>query len=96
MAIPVVSALLFWFVDAYYLMLERAFRKLYDEVAAADNDDINFKMDIGSKGVKVSDWIRTLWRPILILFYGTTLIALAILILALNNIEVGVTIRHGS
>jgi hypothetical protein len=32
MAIPVVATLLFWAVDAYYLMLERAFRSLYDDV----------------------------------------------------------------
>lgn len=95
MAIPIVATLLFWFVDAYYLMLERAFRNLYDDVRAKDEDDIDFKMAI-SKGASFADWFRTLWRPVLVLFYGATLIALVILIFALNSFSVEVTIRHGA
>jgi hypothetical protein len=96
MAIPIVATLLFWFVDAYYLMLERAFRNLYDEVITKDENDIDFKMSIGDKGIKSADWFRTLWRPILVLFYGATLIALVLLILALNSIWLEITIHHGS
>ena len=96
MTIPIVATLLFWFVDAYYLMLERAFRKLYDEVIAKDEDNIDFKMNIGNKGIEFADWFKTLWRPILVLFYGITLVALVILVLALNGIWLGITIHHGS
>jgi uncharacterized membrane protein SpoIIM required for sporulation len=96
MSIPIVATLLFWFIDAYYLMLERAFRNLYDDVVSTDEDDIDFKMKISEKGVKFADWLRTLWRPVLALFYGATLIALIILILALNSIWLEITIHHGS
>lgn len=96
MTIPIVATLLFWFVDAYYLMLERAFRNLYEEVRTKDEDDVDFEMSIGEKGVKFADWFRTLWRPVLVLFYGATLVALIILILALNNFTVEVTIKHGT
>jgi hypothetical protein len=96
MAIPIVATLLFWFVDAYYLMLERAFRKLYEAVVATDEDDIDFSMDIADRGIGFTDWFRTLWRPVMVLFYGFTLIALVILIFALNSFSVEVTIRHGS
>lgn len=84
MTIPIVATLLFWFVDAYYLMLERAFRNLYDEVTRKAEVDIDFKMNIANRGIKFNDWFKTLWRPILVLFYGATLIALIILMLALR------------
>ncbi len=96
MAIPITATLLFWFVDAYYLMLERAFRNLYDEVISKDENDIDFKMSIGDKGIGFTDWFRMLWRPILALFYGATLIALVVLILALNSIWLEIAIHHGS
>jgi hypothetical protein len=96
MSIPIVATLLFWFVDAYYLMLERAFRNLYDEITVKDEEDIDFKMNIGSRGIKFGNWFRTLWAPILVLFYGATLIALIVLVFALNSIWVEITIHHGS
>lgn len=96
MTIPIVATLLFWFVDAYYLMLERAFRNLYNDVSAKDEDNVDFNMSIADNGIAFADWFRTLWRPILVMFYGITLLALAILILALNNIWLEITINHGS
>lgn len=96
MTIPVVATLLFWFVDAYYLMLERAFRGLYGDVAAKSEDEIDFKMTVNSSDVTFTSWFRTLWRPILVMFYGITLLALSILIFALNDIQIEVIINHGS
>lgn len=96
MAIPIVATLLFWFVDAYYLMLERAFRRLYTDVCKKDEDTIDFNMSIASKGIEFSDWFKTLWRPILVMFYGITLVALTVLVLALNNIWLEISINHGS
>ena len=96
MTIPIVATLLFWYVDAYYLMLERAFRNLYDEVTGKTETDIDFKMNIANRGIDFGDWFKTLWRPILVLFYGATLIALIILMLALNSIWLEITIHNGS
>ena len=37
------AILIFWFIDAYYLMLEQAYRKLYDKVAEMDAEKIDYK-----------------------------------------------------
>lgn len=96
LTIPIMATLLFWFVDAYYLMLERAFRRLYTDVCNKDEDAIDFSMSIADKGIAFTDWLKTLCRPILVMFYGITLLALTILILALNNIWLEISINHGT
>ena len=37
--------IVFWFIDTYYLMLERKFRCLYDDVRIKDEKDIDFSMN---------------------------------------------------
>lgn len=96
MTIPIMATLLFWFVDAYYLMLERAFRTLYRKTINNDSEIMDYDMDVSSFGVKFVDWWKTLWRPILFVFYVSVLIMLAILSLSLSNIGVEVILRHGS
>lgn len=41
--IPIV---IFWGLDAYYLQLERKFRRLYDKVRLMDENQIDFSMSI--------------------------------------------------
>lgn len=96
MTIPVVSTLLFWAVDAYYLMMERAFRKLYDEVAEMDTKTVDFKMNIVNKGIKFNDWFTTLKRSVLVLFYGTVFVMMIVLIFILNNFNLEVNITYGA
>lgn len=38
--------LFFWFLDAYFIKVERQYRKLYDEVRKVEDEKINFSMDI--------------------------------------------------
>lgn len=38
--------LFFWFLDAYFIKVERQHRKLYDEVRKVEDEKINFSMDI--------------------------------------------------
>ncbi len=45
----------FWLLDAYYLQLERKYRKLYDYVRALPEDDVDFSMDIRQAGVSVEE-----------------------------------------
>lgn len=40
--IPIVA---FWFLDSFYLQLERKYKALYKNVAAMDEDKIDFNMD---------------------------------------------------
>ena len=36
--------LMFWAIDAYYLMLERGYRKLYKQVAETSSEKIDYGM----------------------------------------------------
>lgn len=95
MTVPIVATILFWGVDAYYLMLERAFRNLYDDVAEKDESNVDFKMRVNNIGLRI--WLRTaLTRPILLVFYFTVLVTLIVLTLALNGVKIEVNFNHGA
>lgn len=68
LAIAIISTMMFWSLDGYYLWLERGFVKLHAEVAAKPETDIDFSMMI-DKTHAARRWFRTLWRPHLWLFY---------------------------
>lgn len=63
--------ILFWFHDAYYLSLERQFRRLYDEVRLSDIET-DFRM---TPKQKEGDFLIALFRPILKYTYGLIVIA---------------------
>lgn len=44
--VAIVPTLLFWYLDAYYLQLERKFRGLYDDVKDPEKSIPFFSMDI--------------------------------------------------
>lgn len=44
--IPVV---IFWALDAYYLLQERLYRNLYEKVCLLDNNEIDFSLKAGKK-----------------------------------------------
>ena len=95
MAVPIVATILFWGIDAYYLMLERAFRNVYNDVATKDEVDIDFQLK--PQGVGFHAWLKTAFtRPILWLFYLTVLIMLVALTLLLNGIGIEVKVNHGA
>lgn len=41
--VGIISTIIFWFLDAYYLLQERRFRGLYDDVAEISDKSINIK-----------------------------------------------------
>lgn len=43
--VTLMPLIVFWFMDTYYLMLERKFRCLYDDVRIKDEKDIDFSMN---------------------------------------------------
>lgn len=95
MIVPIVSTLLFWGVDAYYLMLERAFRDLYNTVASKPASTVDYSMR--PRGISASAWAKVLLgRPVLVLFYSTVLVMLVLLAFAINNYGLEVRIIHGS
>lgn len=95
MIVPIVSTILFWSVDAYYLMLERLYRDLYNTVAKKSPENIDY--DLKTQKPSISSWIKVVFgRPILFLFYGAVLIMLIILTLSINNIGIEVRLIHGA
>jgi hypothetical protein len=83
-AIALVSTLMFWGLDAYYLWLERRFIQLYAAVAATDEGEIDFLMSIDKKRPFMT-WFKTCWRPHLWVFYGGIVVVEAIGILVLEK-----------
>lgn len=68
--IALVSTLMFWALDGYYLWLERCFIALYQVVAARTESAINFSMQI-DKSRAFCKWFKTIRRPHLVVFYGS-------------------------
>jgi len=74
LVITLVSTVMFWALDGYYLWLERCFRKLYQEVANKDELSIDFSMEI-TKTKPVRKWLLTcVSRPHLWFFYGSIIV----------------------
>jgi hypothetical protein len=74
LVITLVSTIMFWALDGYYLWLERCFRKLYQKVARKDESEIDFVMEI-TKVHPVREWILTcMRRPHLWFFYGSIIV----------------------
>lgn len=74
----IVISLLFWYHDAYYLALERSYRKMYNRVRDIDNDKIDFDLALGEDD-KVS-LISGAFRPILVFSYGVVILGTVIVI----------------
>ena len=83
--------LMFWAIDAYYLMLERGYRKLYEQVAETSSEKIDYGMNIG-QFINFSAWLEALRRPVLLLFYGVILIIVVGIIIH-NNFDISLIIK---
>lgn len=73
LVIALVSTAMFWGLDGYYLWLERGFIDLHKRVAAKDEADIDFSMQI-DKTHAARKWFKTCWRYHLVLFYGIIIV----------------------
>lgn len=83
--------LIFWAIDAYYLMLERGYRKLYKQVAETSSEKVDYGMNIG-QFIKFSAWLEAFRRPVLLLFYGIVLIVVVGIIIN-NNFDISLLIK---
>lgn len=83
--------IIFWCIDAYYLMLERAYRKLYDKITKTDIEKIDYKMEI-KEFTGLSAWLNTFRRPVLLMFYGIILLTVICLIIG-NNFDISLAIK---
>lgn len=60
---------IFWFLDAYYLSLERRFVRLYDHARGLPELSVDFSMSPRRFGRR-SDWAVSVCSPTLLVFYG--------------------------
>ena len=61
---------MFWLLDAYFLRLERLFRKKYDEVRQTPPELVDFSMNISSEASQINSWLRSVLSQTLLVFYG--------------------------
>ena len=84
--IAIVPTILFCFLDAYYLSLEKSFRDLYNEIAAGTSTVKIFEIPIG-KNKSVLNTIKSILVSMTSLsvypFYGGIIIMMVILYFAL-------------
>jgi hypothetical protein len=73
LVLVLVSTVLFWGLDGYYLWLERCFISLHEKVAAQSEAQIDFSMR-PDKTNALSRWFKTCLRPHLWLFYGSIIL----------------------
>lgn len=73
LAVGLITTFMFWAMDAYYLWLERGFVNLHKLVATKNESDIDFSMQI-DKSRYAWRWLKTCFRPHLILFYGVIIV----------------------
>lgn len=75
---------IFWFLDGYFLAMERRFRSLYEHVRQLDDDNVDFSMNTEPyKTDPRNQWIRALFSRTLFPYYitlGLLMILLSIFI----------------
>lgn len=69
--------IMFWGHDAYYLLLERRYRNLYEKVVDTDVEQIDYSMEPLDNGEKV--WCVAL-APILKFSYGIVFVVLLVIL----------------
>ena len=68
----IVSSLLFWGLDGYYLWIEHRYVALYQKVAHTEPGEIEFSMAT-DRAHPASHWFAACRRPHLVFFYGLIL-----------------------
>ncbi len=87
------SIIVFWSIDAYYLMLERAYRSLYDDVVNSATRVTAYSMNI-KKYIGLRMWLRSLTRPVLLMFYGSILLVVLFVIFFNYRITINVEVTR--
>ena len=69
--IAYIPIIVFWGLDAYYLLQERLYRSLYEKIAATDEDNIDFSMKatISKFGNKKNNYFNCLTSKTELCFY---------------------------
>lgn len=76
--VPILPALIFWFLDGYFLRQERLFRKLYEHVRLLNEDQIDFSMNTLPFQSNVDDVIHVALSKTLLAFYSSVMAAVIV------------------
>ena len=82
--ITYISTPVFWFLDGYYLSLERQYRALYNVVKEKNENDIDFDLNASPFNKGRDTWLRSIFSLVLILFYGTLMFITLIVMFLIN------------
>jgi hypothetical protein len=76
-------AIAFWILDGYFLWQERLFRALFDHVRGLEDTGIDFSMDTSIVKKRVSTWRNVVFSMTLMLFHGTVVASIFVIVLVL-------------
>lgn len=82
--VTTIPLVVFWMLDSYYLMTERKFRCLYDEVRNKEEKNIDFNMNFNSVKVNMGNisnycWIKVAVSKTILPFYLVCLVTTLII-----------------
>ena len=70
----------FWVLDGYFLWQERLFRKLYDQVRAQDEVNVDFSMNTSVVAHEVSGWLASTFSKTLGIFHVAVVATILVVI----------------
>jgi hypothetical protein len=76
-------AISLWILDGYFLWQERLFRALFDYVRGLEDASIDFSMDTSIVKKRVSPWRNVVFSMTLLLFHGTIVASIFVIVLVL-------------
>jgi hypothetical protein len=79
------ATFLFYSLDAYFIMVERQFRSLYDYVRTLNEDQIDYSMDISRYQSGSNSYLRCAFSLTLLLFYPVVFAASVIAAAYINH-----------
>ncbi len=82
--VTLIPLIIFWILDSYYLVLERKYRRLYDEVRNKNNEKIDFDMNFNNISLKMNEikkfeFIRIVFSKTEWLFYTVCIVVTLII-----------------
>jgi len=83
--IAFLPALVFWFLDGYFLWQERLFRNLYGRARMVRDDAVDFAMDLQLNAPGAPTWLDAVFSKTLFLFHGVVVASVVIAALLLQH-----------
>jgi hypothetical protein len=82
--VSIVSVLVFWVLDGFYISQERQYRALYKIVTMKNESEIDFNMEASCFCNENRTWCAGIFSKTLIPFYGFSILIICIVIFILN------------